>query len=81
MDKIVLPIILWAPQDKKKVNVPTWKKKKGRRYEQVIYWGKGTNGGQAYEKRHLINNQENANQNYNEIALFDNQMARNEKAW
>ena len=51
-----------------------------RRYKQVIYWGKSTNGGQAYEKRHLINNQENANQNYNEIALFDNQMGRNEKA-
>jgi hypothetical protein len=31
------------------------------------------------KKMHLINNQENANQNNNEKALFDNQIGRNEK--
>ena len=44
---------------------------------------RGKTGGKKWriadEKRHLINNQENANQNHNEIALFDNQMGRNGK--
>ena len=51
----------------------------GRRYKQVTHWGKKYKWRIAYEDRHLINNQENANQNHSETALFDNQMGRIKK--